>query len=308
MGANYSWWDIGANCDLADHSILLTYDQPGVRRIVQKQLLDMRANGLDTIRHMLWYSRDSEESWGQVKIARGTLSPQHQQNFRDFLEDVKAAGFAHLSVSFAPKGALGPQFEIYDPEYFEENWTFIRHIRGLVKDSGIADARFDLLNEGCPNIYSRAGSTVYDANLKAYIARLYSKYVDTFGNGDVTVSCVSEDGNALPALIAILQSTGRPLPTLFEAHAYMWWYPALSDGILAGLSRFDRTLRRHGLQQPLAFSETYYNNADVADGVARYTASTKRPLTEVTAWPISSTSACIDVPPPYNGDAYMDLR
>ena len=308
MGANFGWWDIGADCDLADHSILLTYDQTGVRRRVVKQLAAMRASGIDTIRHMLWYSRDGQESWGMVQIVNGRLPWKYQRNLRTFLNDIKAAGFTHVSISFAPKGTLGPQFDEYNHAYFSENWAFVRQIRGIVKNAGIANTRFDLLNEGCPNIYSRNGSAVYDENLRVYISSMYSNYVDTYGNGDVTISCVSEDPKGLLALLTILRSTGRPMPTLFEAHAYMWWYDSLAEGIRAGLAQFDKTLQANGLNQPLAFSETYHDTAAVADGIAAYLGATVRPLTEVSSWPISTDSSCTNVPPPYKADEYLFLR
>jgi hypothetical protein len=62
-------------------------------------------------------------------------------------------------------------------------------------------------------------------------------YVDTFGNGDVTVSsiAVANDQSRIANLIDTLRSTGRPLPRWFEVHTY-------SRDILDDLRATDATL------------------------------------------------------------------
>src|SRR5205085_5220865 len=119
----------------------------------------------------------------------------------------------------------------YDPSLFEENWQLIRFVRGIVKQYGPLDTRFDLFNEGAPSDYLATKTQVEE-----YLAHMYSNYVDAFGNNDVTVSSIvgANDQSRIANLIDTLRSTGRPLPTWFEVHAY-------STNVLADLRAADAT-------------------------------------------------------------------
>jgi hypothetical protein len=278
---------------------------------VQSQLSAMRAKGVTSLRFMIWYAASPAESWGQVQIDReGRLPKKLATNLSQFFSDVRAAGFTRLSVSFAPKGTIGPQFTNYNPALLRLNWGLLVQVRGLLKSSGVADTRVDLLNEGSPNLYSRTGPS-YDANLTNYLQEMYRRYVDAYGNADVTVSAISEDPSALPALLTILQGAGRPLPQWYEIHAYMWWYADLADGIADALRQNDVALSAVGLTtQPIVLGETFYGDAAVATGALTYLAGTTRPLAEVMAWAMTPSAACqpFNVTPPYTVSALESLR
>ncbi len=129
---------------------------------------------------------------------------------------MRAAGFKQLTVAFAPMWTNDPVgFEVnrWDPSLLEENWSFIRDVRGLVKLHGPPSTRFDLLSAGAP----RDGLAT-KVQLADYLARTYANYVDAFGHEDVTVSSTVDwnDQSPLENLIDALRSTGRPLPTWFE--------------------------------------------------------------------------------------------
>lgn len=311
LGVNYTHWQVGASCDLTNRGILATYHQRGVRELVQSQLLAMREQGVTSLRFMVWYAATPSESWGQVQIGRdGRLPRKLATNLTRFFSDVDAAGFTRLSVSFAPKGTIGPQFANYDPALLPLNWALLVQVRGLLKASGIADTRLDLLNEGSPNLYTRTGPS-YDDNLTDYLQEMYRRYVDAYGHADVTVSAVSEDPSALPALLTILQGAGRPLPQWYEVHAYMWWYDDLAEGIADALRQNDLALSAVGLTtQPLVLGETYYGAAAVATGALTYLAGTTRPLDEVMTWAQTPSAACqpFNVTPPYTVGELEPLR
>lgn len=311
LGVNYTHWQIGANCDLTNRGILATYGQQGVRATVRSQLATMHGQGVTSLRFMIWYANTPAEPWGQVKVGNdGKLPKPLATNLSRFFSDVADAGFTRLTVSFAPKGSLGPQFEIYDPALLPLNWALVVQVRALLKASGIADTRIDLLNEGSPNLYHRVGPS-YDANLLSYIQEMYQRYVDAFGNEDVTVSAISEDPDALPALIEIFQGAGRPMPQWYDVHAYMWWYVDLAQGIEDALTQDDAALSAAGLTtQPMVLGESYYGATAVATGALNYLASTTRPLTEVMTWAQTQDSPCqpMNVTPPYNVNALEPLR
>jgi len=311
LGVNYTHWLIGANCDLTNHGILATYKDPGVRATVQGQLATMHAQGVTSLRFMIWYGLTPAESWGQVQVgADGKLSKTLETNLSRFFADVQHAGFARLSVSFGPKGSIGPQFTNYDPAQLPLDWALLVQVRGLLKAAGIPDTRVDLLNEGSPNIYGRNGPN-YDANLTSYLQEIYRRYVDAYGTADVTVSAVSEDPQALPALLTILQGSGRPMPVWYEVHAYMWWYQSLAQGIHDALAQDDAALSSAGLTtQTLSLGETYYGTSEVATGALSYLAGTTRPLSEVMTWAQTVNPPCqpMNVSPPYNVTALEPLR
>jgi hypothetical protein len=308
---NYTHWQVGESCNLTNRGILATYHQRGVRATVQSQLSAMRAQGVTSLRFMIWYAATPAESWGQVQIGSdGRLPKRLATNLTQFFSDVDAAGFARLSVSFAPKGTIGPQFENYNPALLPLNWALLVQVRGLLKSSGIADTRIDLLNEGSPNLYSRSGPS-YDANLADYLQQMYRRYVDAYGAADVTVSAISEDPSALPALLTILQGAGRPMPQWYEVHAYMWWYADLSDGIADALRQNDVALSAAGLTtEPMVLGETYYGTVAVATGALTYLAGTTRPLADVMAWAQTPSTLCqpFNVTPPYTVAALESLR
>jgi hypothetical protein len=69
---------------------------------------------------------------------------------------VRAAGFKSLTLDFAPQYPNDPVEDGYDPAKFEENWSFIRDVRPVVKQYGPPLTRIDLLSEGAPSSYQPA--------------------------------------------------------------------------------------------------------------------------------------------------------
>ncbi len=162
---------------------------------------------------------------------------------------------------------------------------------------GPLSTHFDLLNEGGPSDYAPT-----KAQLEAYIAHMYSNYVDAFGNADVTVSSIvgANDQSRISNLIDTLRSTGRPLPRWFEVHTY-------SGTVLEDLRATDATLSSKGLSQPITLGETYYDDPAAAAAVKTFVATSSRRLDEVIEWPLARGSDCHDfsVTPPYKADQFI---
>jgi hypothetical protein len=272
VGVNYSTF--GDNgCDFGGYGIVAA--GAGNRRLIRHQLAAMRAAGIETLRTFIWSMHDaSGQTWGVVRL-----------------------GFVRLSVSFSPQGPNDPIGDDYDPSLFDENWQLIRYVRGIVKQYGPPDTRFDLIDEGAP-FDSEATKT----QLEEYIAQMYSNYVDAFGNADVTVSTnpSANDQSDLVNLINTLRSTGRPLPTWFDTHIY-------SPDPLADLRATDATLSTEGLSQPITVGETYYGDRSTAWALETFATTSSRRLGEVIPWPLVRGSSCtaISVPPPYRANAFI---
>jgi hypothetical protein len=295
---NYSNYGV-AGCQVAD-GVVQWGDDPYSRMVIRRQLVAMRAAGIQTLRTFIWSMHDATgQNWGVVSSAGGQLGPTETKNLINFVSEVRQLGFARLEVAFSPQWTNDPinPNNHYDPSLFDENWQLIHYVRGTVKQyAGPLDTRFDLLSEGAPSDYYPTKT-----QLETYIAQMYSNYVDAFGNADVTVSLIADanDQSRIANLIDTLRSTGRPLPTWFELHSY--------DNVLGDLRAADATLTAEGLSQPITLGETYYNDPSSASAVKTFAATSSRPLEEVLAWGLrrkDGINGCF-VPPPYKADAFI---
>jgi hypothetical protein len=276
----------------------------------------MHAAGLDSLRLLVWNSVQGDDRSGTISSATGRLEEPYRTNFVEFLSDVRAAGFDSLTVDFSPQGPndpIGnPQNDVYDPSLFEQNWSFIKDIRPLVKNYGPATTRIDLLSEGAPSDY-----WPFKDRMEQYITEMYRRYADTFGTSDVVVSAIAppdpgasidqpDGGHRLQNLIDALRASGRPLPTAFSIHVSTWWDPSAAN-TLYGLRQDDATLRSDGLDQPLIVSETVYDDPDLASAIQEFRTTSTRPILEVQEWPLRAGNSCANfsVAPPYSADAYL---
>jgi hypothetical protein len=297
VGVNYNHYAIDG-CEL--NGGLLQFGDFGHPEI-RAQLAAMHAAGIQTLRLFIWHMHDAgSQPWGVVSSAGGVLTSRARANLIWYLQAVRDAGFAQLSVVFGPEwtnNPIGFPDNMYDPTLFDENWNLIRTVRPIVKQYGPPSTHFDLLNEGAPSDYLATKD-----QLAAYDARVYTNYVDAFGNGDVTISSIVawNDQSRLANLIQALRDTGRPLPTWFEIHAG-------GPTLLQDLQATDETLRDNGLSQPLVLGETDYNDPASAAAIRDFVTTSQRSLAEVMAWPLRPGSGCgaVSVAPPYRADEYI---
>jgi hypothetical protein len=299
-------------CDLNRTGIVLHYDSPGVRHVVQSQLAAMHAAGLQTIRILLWNMTDiTSHDWGVLPSAGGKLVEPYRSNLIRFASDVRAAGFSVFTVQFSPQwtnnpvGEYGPNgltADRWDPSKFDENWSLVADIHRLVKEFGPDVTHFDFMSEGPPSQYQPA--FIID-RMQNYIATMWTRYVAAFGRDDVTVSIIAKGrpvdaSDRLQHLIDALRPTGLGFPSFFEVHPD-WTSPAVYNELLA----VDQTLRANGFAtQPLIVGESSYENAAVAADIARFTRETGRPISEVFEfWQTTEGGPCVSAP--YRADAYI---
>jgi hypothetical protein len=305
IGADYTHYRY-PNCDLNDGGILVDYGRPGVRVTVQRQLAAMRAAGLQSLRLLLWHVTDaSGMRWGIVSSDDGHLAEPYRSNLIHYLSDVRKAGFAQLTLVFAPEGNDAPippaPGNVWDPTRFEVNWRFIHGVRPLLKQYGPASTHVDLINEEAPPAWQSAEVI---AQAEAYIAQMWANYVDAFGGEDASFSSVGADGPSDTAarmqnLIDALRASGRPLPRWFDVHP-----PYDHFGMLAVLRAVDQTLTANGLSEPLVIGETAYDDASVAAAIKEFEAASPRRILEVMEWPARAGRSC-PPSPPFEANAYM---
>lgn len=297
-------------CDLQNSvGIVARYDDPGERRLVRSQLAAMRASGIDSIRFVLWFMTDaSAQQWGVISSSGGRVSEPQRSNLIRYVSDIRSAGFQRLTISFGPQWENDPIGVYHDdgtiedhwvPAKLEENWSFIAGVHNLVKPYAPANTVFDVLSEIPPSTYQPQWAI---DRLNNYIRTIWTRYADAFGLGDATISVITKQGltaSRLPGLIETLRSTGRSFPPTLEIHA-SWSSPQAYNE----LTSVDRTLAANGLSQPLVMGETPYEYPAVAADVARFTAESGRPVTEVYEWFATTEQGPCGVPP-YSADAYI---
>jgi hypothetical protein len=295
LGADSIEYGGGSPPNCFGPSILYDYGVSDTRAVVRKQLAAMAAAGLQSLRVFFVYDHDTTENPFFVPAKSGRLEERFRTNLVNYLSDIQSAGFSRVTLAFDPRPSVDPstRFGPYDPATFEESWNLIRDTRPLLKEYGPPDTRVDLLNEGAP---PPSGLD----ELASYVGRMYSRYVDAFGSGDVTVSLGFWTG--AERLIQVLRSTGKPMPRWFDVH------PRYSEAdALADLRRIDADLDSAGLEQPLVVGEEKYNDSGAARAIAEFMRTSGRSVEEVMEWPadtngIGGQARCIN--PPYRVDAY----
>jgi hypothetical protein len=309
IGASYThYWNPG--CSL-DGTGIVEFGN-GARATIKRQLAAMRAAGIESLRLIMWNEHDATgQTWGVVPSAAGRLVEPYRSNFIAYLSDVRDAGFKRLTIAFGPQppnsplayGPFGITDPGYDPSLFDENWSFIRDVRSLVKRYGPASTHFDIASEDVP------GPTDDPALAKIaddYVTHMYRNYVDAFGNQDVTVAFVGVVGpddaaGRVRKLVADLRASDQPLPTYFDIH------PSYAPRVLDELRAVDAALTDEGLSQPLVIGEEAYDDPAVAHAIATFEATSAQPISEVLEWPLTADRPCkdISVSAPYRADAYI---
>lgn len=295
VGVNYAHVSL-AGCDFTDRGIIRNGN--AYRPLIAQQLAAMRASGIEALRMIVWNMHDATgQRWGVVDSAGGRLRPAARNNLAWFLTQVRKDGFKEFEAAFSPQWTNDPDgwpTSNWDPSLFNENWRFIQDVRSVVKRYGPPITHFDLLNEGAPSDYAAP----IEQQLEDYIAQMYTRYVNAYGNGDVTVSTIGDaaDQTRLANLIDVLRSTGKPLPTWFEIHPYV-------GSILATLQAIDATMAAKGVTEPISVGETYYDDQEAADDISAFVGSSSRSLTEALSWPDQRGDACSSgVSPPYRAE------
>lgn len=278
LGANFiRYEETPPNC--GGPSLVYNYNRLGVREAVRRQLAAMRAAGMRAMRLIFYHASQAGDNL--VPSTGGRLMEPYRANLVHYLQDLRAAGFASVTVAFHPWAAndpIGYTEVAFDPSLFEENWQFIRDVRPLVKQYGPPTTRLDLLNEGAADYWQ--------PRLLDYVTEMWKRYVDEFGNADATISAITNpatpggSGSRLQNFIPALRATGRPLPTWFDVH------PSWSAAALTDLRGVDEYLKSEGLTQPLIIAELAYDNPENAAAVAAFRRESTRPVLEVLEWPL----------------------
>jgi len=329
---------------LEGSSILQNYDQVEVCRKVQNDLATMRSQGAQTIRVLIWhYDAAESQDWGVIphRLPSGEIGiPEpYRTNFVRYLQDITRAGYARIIIGFAPMANNNPfqdwqncQADFFDegnPDYFDQNWEFIRVIRDIAVEYGPSDVRFDLLNEGVPNEWldipcSDGKST--RAQVRTYGTDMLNMFFSTYGAGDATISaitsarvlCTSPSEYNTDVLEGsfqdLLDMHGTYSPGWFALHMYEADHAGCSeeqklDVIYQSLIAAEAFFGTDYAAVPFVIQETYHNNSVVASKIEQFIQGSGRGIEEILSWPhTQGSSVHIDVAPPYLLEEYRALQ
>jgi hypothetical protein len=277
------------------------------------QMFAMHASGLNSLRYTINYTSDTSlingGHGGAITIEPdGMMGEPYRSRFIRYLTDAKAAGFADVTIAFYPYGpnspapyTTGTYVDDWDPSLYAADWRFVQDVRDLTKQYGPPQSHFDLMAEGPPSDGDRVqvGMRIDD-----FISRLYTDYVDKYGNADVFFTAIDKipagDDVRLVHLIEDLKSTGKPLP--------QWWGLDIEyTGSVAArnLSDANATLTAYGLSGSFALGETAYENTDVARAVQSFNTTAAHRVIQVEEYPNWGEPGCWSAP--YTSDVYLKV-
>lgn len=301
VGVNYTHVDFDG-CSFEGTPILKDYHEPGVRRVAQRQLKKMYADGLRSLRVLVWHmSYPGDHEWGVVASHGGRLDAQRTDNFVNLVSDIRSAGFVRLTIAFGPQWSNSPLRDQYRGSALEENYRFLVSVRQLALEYGPREMHFDLLNEGGPSSHFTPERFHRTAN---YVRGVWARYARDFGVSDATISVIGEEypdeaDDRLGNLIGILREASSQMPPWVDVHVN---YDA--EGVAHALAEVEETLASSRLNVPVVLGEAPYGDPAVGRVVSRFPTGEAVAVREVIQWYSRPPARC-NVDPPYEGSAYL---
>lgn len=309
----------GSGDQAYNYGIMLHYHEKGVRDTVRGQLQQMHANGQRSLRVLVHYlhapggviTSTPAESSKKCLISAKTCPPgseyflplQYQQNLRDYLADIRTAGFERVMIAMGPQWindfyscnsnevplSLRQQLYAGSPlvnELFEEAWGVAKELRAIAVASGLPYL-MDLGNEYIPpsNI-ADFGQCVKDIiegtpQHQGYLSFLWGRYVAAYGNQD-TVGFSVIVGNSWDAdnRLARMPQFLSPLPPVYSLHSY-----TASGDITGALNRAYQVTGNFG-RRPWIIGETDNRSTASANAIRSFILNTpSQPIRHVMQWP-----------------------
>jgi len=283
------------------------------QQTVRNQLKTMYDNGQRRIVLMLWFSHfddlphlSGKSIWGHVlKSNGGNLIPQHQENLRNLIADIKNTGFEEIIFRYGAQGQNAPgllPWTTWNETLYQENWNFIVNTRKIINEAWCGDATTCHGNGLKYDLGAEEGGITGQA--ENYTKRLWNNYVydagfgkeDTIGfsfalGSGTTVSRINK-------MLDIYDSTPGGRPSIYPFDIY----EADSEN---EFKIIHNTLLQRGVTtEPIIILETYYNDPTQREQFKRAIDSTGRKVLFLAQWPYSRNSKCphfsMDYPEDYS--------
>jgi len=319
-GSNYAWYNIDSsvisnnqqrNCR-EQFGIIANYHQQNVRNTVKQQLKTMFNNGQRKLRVPIFHSND--QTTGTVlKSTGGNLSGRDRGNLKNFLADIKAAGFNEILVGFFPVSKSNPhnwyrefgtndttnKTRYYNSAMLQENWNLIKNLRPIITSANI-NYKIDLRNEGA------AASNQWVA--RQYASELWAYYNAAYGKSDtigfsVATGSKAEAANPDRSVIGnlavdryttmkrVYNESGYGAPNIWDFHFY-------SD-LDRKFAKLDAAMIANNDNTNIMIGETHYQDTTTLSHIQNI--RTSRKILAIYAWPVTTSARCdghVDVPYP----------
>lgn len=290
-GSNYGWYQIDPECQYGPYGVLANYHS--AKSVIDQQLHAMYANGQKRLRIPIYHGR-TLAGGTNLESGTGDLAPQHRENLKNLLAEIRRIGFSEIIVGFFPQGYNQPlRWTAFQPDLYEENWNLIRNLRPLIAAAGIP-YRIDLANETIPPPRQPVALE--------YCQRLWNRYADAYGTSDTVGFSIIPDASRLQLLPAVYGHSpfgNHGAPSVLDLHFYK-----------EAATRFETAvsiLHAAGYRQPWIIGESYYNDSGEAQTLRQAIRSTHQEVLFLLQWPLTSGAACrgVNLTAPLDFDQYI---
>lgn len=299
-GSNYAWYAVGPltpgqNCREA-YGIISNYHLAHVRNTVRGQLASMYANGQRRLRIPLFHGHGLATGT-VIDSTGGNLSANHRLNLRNFLADIRTAGFVEIVFGFFPVGAYNDptQWGAWNEAAFQENWNLIVNLRPILTSAGL-QYRIDLMNEGAPT----SGQT----QLKEYVRKLWINYNIVFGKSDTLgFSIIGDNVDRYRTMRSIMVASGYGTPYLYSVHFYE---SSIDSNAILSLHN---AMLANSDSQGWIIGEALYEDQGTFNKLVS-TSLGSRQLYFLLQWPVTRARRCdghVDIAPPTAFSLYRQL-
>ncbi len=257
--------------------VIGTYHQfPGKGRA---QLHAMRLAGQRKVAIVLWSMNfgpavDGDVYGHVVRSNSRRLTPQHEENFRAWIADVRAEGFEEVQLRFASQGSSDPMgWSGWDETLYQETWNFMVSTRATL-ESGLSGSavgrRYDLGVE-------YAGLVELGQN-RSFTKRLWSDWVHTFGVSNTVGFSFATSPGRVRKMIEVYDETGaRPSEWAFDTY----------DDIELRMGEVAKEFAAAGVKTPAIYvQETYADDAETARAWVKVATTTNLSIRTLMQWPV----------------------
>lgn len=284
-----------------------------MQQTVRQQLQSMYDNGQRKIVLVIWFgplqnesaATDNKTVWGHIVsddyYSYGALSPQHQENLKNLIADIKSIGFNEIVMRLAAdreeNSPGSSDWQTWNEDQYQRNLQFIENTRSIVNFAWCSNAQ-TCGGNGLLYDLSPENAGIYDAETVNYTKSLWRDYTAAFGNDDTFGFSFVADWDLATRVNNMLDiydssSAGRPGIYAIEIYDNATWI----------LNTFDSALSQRGVTSPVIILESYYNDAQELQELQSAVQSTGREVLFLAQWPFVRNAACpclsIDYPQNY---------
>ncbi len=251
---------------------------------VRQRLKAMRDRGQTKIGLMLWYVQDGDICTSHAHVIcpkDGQIPAQVEDNIRNILKDIAAAGFDTVVMRMAPQGAADPLAENYQPARAADSWKLFEHLHAICA-AGIEGTKvhmlYDLGAETMGHPYSgRPGAQVF-------LKLLWGNYIAKYPPGEAVGFTLNH---------AFEPATTESLKVFADSGV---WPAAVAidvyDDPAKYLGNLSKALASFGKADfPVIICETYRNNAEMAAALAESKRTLGLNFRFLLQWPLDRGAA-----------------